>query len=50
VELEGEAFFLWQYIGIDVGADRVFTSFMGTTAQDTNTDKSVIWSSQIELP
>jgi hypothetical protein len=41
------SFFLRDYIGIDVGSDRVWTSFMGSSLLDTTAHKSLIWSSQI---
>jgi len=40
-------FLLRDYIGIDAGNDRIWTSFMGSSLLDTNPKKSVIWSSQI---
>ena len=44
-------FTIRDYIGIDVGADRVWTCFMGTSdEQDPNPNQSVIWSTQIVLP
>lgn len=45
-----DEFELRDYIGIAVGSDRIWTCFMGMTEQDVNTDKSVIWSSQILWP
>ena len=51
----GPKFLVRDYIGIDVGADRVWTCFMGTADADLpdpndpndTRDPSVIWSSQI---
>lgn len=41
-------FLLGDYIGIDVDPDNVvWTSFMGTSTSDTNSNKSVIWSSRV---
>lgn len=49
-----EAYQLRDYIGIDWCVDpqnspevEVWTSFMGTSVQDTNDDQTVIWSSRI---
>jgi len=50
--LPAMAFVFGDYIGIDVGAGRVWTSFMGHAPypRDPYENKSVIWSSQILLP
>ena len=48
---DAAGFRLWDYIGIDVGAGRVWTCFMGTSdEQDPNPNESVIWSTQVTLP
>lgn len=47
------AFWLGDFIGIDISGNRVWTSFMGSSATrdpTPNADKSLIWSSQIVLP
>jgi len=49
-DLPTSFFGLRDYVGIDIGADRVWTCFMGHSEQDTNDDQSVIWSTQITQP
>ena len=49
-DLPTSRFALRDYVGIDIGVDRVWTCFMGHSEQDTNDDQSVIWSTQILLP
>ena len=47
---DGLPFTIRDYLGIAVGPDRIWTSFMGTTHNplvDPNPDKSLIWSTQI---